>query len=293
MTDNLFLGIDGGGTHCRARLAAADGKPLGEGVGGPANARLDPKLVMQSILTASRGAATSAGLAEAELARAHAGFGLAGGAQKSDCARLLIEPHPFASVVVETDAYASWLGAFGGEDGAILIMGTGSNGVAIVGGEQFQVSGWGGEISDEASGNWIGREAIRRSIWAQDGRAQMTKLAAAILARFGNSGAAIADFAKSARPTDYASLFPLVLQHAEQRDPLGLELIQEAAGDASRMILRLLDHGAPTVGLIGSVAEKLESWLPPPVRAWLSVPRGDALDGAILMARRAQGLAAT
>ena len=293
MADDLFLGIDGGGTQCRARLAGADGTSRGEGLGGPANARLDPKLVMESILTASRGAADSAGLSESDLSRVHAGFGLAGGAQKSDCARLLIEPHPFASVVVETDAYASWLGAFGGEDGAILIMGTGSNGVAIVGGRQSQVSGWGAEISDEASGNWVGREAIRRSLWAQDGRAPMTPLATAVLARFGNSGEVIADFAKTARPTDFASLFPIVLEHAERGDPLGLDLMREAANDAASMTLRLLDHGAPTVCLIGSVAEILVPWLPPPVRARVSTPRGDALDGAILMARRAQGLAAT
>ena len=167
-------------------------------------------------------------------------------------------------------------------------MGTGSNGIAMVGGKQFQVSGWGGEISDEASGNWVGREAIRRALWAQDGRAAMTPLAAAVLARFGDSGEAIADFAKTARPTDFASLFPLVLEHAEKRDPLGLALIGEAAADATRMIRRLLDVGAPTVCLIGGVAEKLTPWLPPPIRARLSDPRGDALDGAILMARRSR-----
>ncbi len=291
MPEPLFIGIDGGGTHCRARLADAAGKTLGEGEGGPANARLDSKLVMQSILTASCGAVKAAGLAEADLGRTHAGFGLAGGAQKAECARLLAEPNPFTSIVIETDAYASWLGAHRGEDGAILIMGTGSNGLAVVGGKQFQVSGWGAEISDEASGNWIGREAIRRALWAQDGRAAMTPLAAAVLARFDNSGEAIADFAKTARPTDFASLFPLVLEHAEKRDPLALALMEEAAADAARMILRLLDHGAPTVSLIGGLAGPLTAWLPPSIHSRLSTPRGDALDGAILMARRAWSLA--
>lgn len=291
MPDDLFIGIDGGGTNCRARLADAAGVALGEGHGGPANARLDSKLVMQSILTAAHGAVKTAGLAENDLARAHAGFGLAGGAQKAECAKLLAEPNPFASIVIQTDAYASWLGAFGGKDGAILIMGTGSNGIAMVGGQEFQVSGWGGEISDEASGNWVGREAIRRSLWSQDGRAPMTPLAAAVLARFNDSGEAIADFAKTARPTDFASLFPLVLEHAERCDPLGLALMQEAARDAARMILRLVEFGAPSVCLIGSVAEKLTPWLPPPFRARVSPPKGDALDGAILMARRARGIA--
>src|SRR5918999_689569 len=34
--DVLLLGVDGGGTRCRARLTSFDGSVLGEGVGGPA-----------------------------------------------------------------------------------------------------------------------------------------------------------------------------------------------------------------------------------------------------------------
>ena len=36
----LLLGVDGGGTWCRARLADTAGKILGEGLAGPANIRL-------------------------------------------------------------------------------------------------------------------------------------------------------------------------------------------------------------------------------------------------------------
>lgn len=36
----LFLGVDGGGTRCRARLADAGGTRLGEGEAGPGNVRL-------------------------------------------------------------------------------------------------------------------------------------------------------------------------------------------------------------------------------------------------------------
>lgn len=285
MTTDLFIGIDGGGTHCRARLVDAQGRTLGEGEGGPANARLGSGPVMQSILEASRRAASAGGLQEQDLGRARAGLGLAGGAQKEDCARLLAEPNPFPSIVVDTDAYAAWLGAFGGADGAILILGTGSNGLAVVGGERFNVGGWGGELSDEASGNWIGREAIRRALWANDGRAAMSPLADAVLGRFGGSGERIADFAKTARPADYAALFPLVLHYAAQCDPLGIDLMRQAAEDTVVMVRRLLEFGAPSVCLIGGLADRLEPWLPPPIRAKLSQPRGDALDGAIAMAR--------
>src|SRR5688500_15423331 len=80
MQDTLFIGIDGGGTNCRARIADAAGSRVGEGLGGPASVRRKLNVVVDSILTASRAAAEAAGLTEADLKRAHAGFGLAGAA---------------------------------------------------------------------------------------------------------------------------------------------------------------------------------------------------------------------
>ena len=262
-------------------------------MGGPANARLDPKLVMASILTASRGAASEAGLAEQELERAHAGFGLAGAGLQSACERLLAEPSPFASIAIETDAYAAWLGAHGGADGAILILGTGSCGLAVVGGRQSYVSGWGAEVSDEASGMAIGREAVRRTLWAYDGRAGWTGLSEALFRHLGGSAEAIVAFATAARAADYGRFVPLVFDHAGRRDPLALALIAEAVRDVTTIITRLLDVGAPSVCLLGGLAEPLEPWLPPPLRAHLAPPQADAVDGAILMARRAQAAKST
>jgi glucosamine kinase len=285
MAEALFIGIDGGGTSCRARIRDAAGLLLGEGGGGPANVRLDPALVMDSILTASRAAAAAAGLGEDCLASAHAGFGLAGAGLSEKVAALLAQPNPFASVAVETDAYVAWLGAHGGEDGAILIVGTGSCGFAVVGSKRTYVSGWGAEVSDEASGATIGREAIRRALWAYDGRAPVTPLATEIIAFLGGTAERVVAFATSANPGDYGRLAPLVFQHAARRDPLGIALISEAAADAGRIIMRLLEVGAPSVCLLGGLAAELTPWIAPPVRAALTTPRGDAMDGAILMAR--------
>ena len=148
MSESLFLGIDGGGTKCRARLRDAEGNCLGEGSGGPSNLRLDPDLVWVSILTACREAAAQAGLQEADFGRIRAGMGAAGAGQTSAVERLLSRPHPFASFAIDTDAHIAWLGAFGGGDGAILIVGTGSCGYGGVGGKPHYVGGWGYEISD-------------------------------------------------------------------------------------------------------------------------------------------------
>ena len=128
---------------------------------------------MRAILAAVRAAARPAGIAETELKAAHAGFGLAGADVKSardELLRLFRAEKFFRRIEIENDAYATWLGAFGGADGAILILGTGSCGLAVVGGKESYVSGYGGNVSDEASGGWLGREALRRTLWAFDGR---------------------------------------------------------------------------------------------------------------------------
>ncbi|QFU17748.1 BadF/BadG/BcrA/BcrD ATPase family protein [Microvirga thermotolerans] len=289
MTDSLFLGIDGGGTKCRARLRNAAGDLLGEGAGGPSNIRLDPDLVWSSILTASRAALAQAGLAEADLGRIHAGMGAAGAGQSSAVERLLSRPSPFASFSIDTDAHTAWLGAFGGRDGAILIVGTGSCGYGVVAGERRYVGGWGYEISDEGSGAAIGREALRRTIWAYDGRIPASALTNEILAEFGHSPEAIVDWVGKARPADYARYAPMVLRYAQQRDPLGIELIEEAAKQMASIASRLLDLGAPALCLFGGLAEPLRPWLPPPLQEAVALPEADALDGAILLARQANG----
>lgn len=287
MSDLLFLGIDGGGTKCRARLRDAEGTLLGEGTGGPSNIRLDPDLVWNSILTACREALAQAGLQEADLKRIHTGMGAAGAGQTSAVERLLSRPHPFASFAIDTDAHIAWLGAFGGGDGAILIVGTGSCGYGGVSGHCHYVGGWGYEVSDEGSGAAIGRELLRRTIWAYDGRIPSSPLTDAILAEFKYDPEVMVDWVGRARPSDYARYAPLVLQHADRRDPLGIELIADAAAGVAKIATRLLDLGAPGLCLFGGLAEPLRPWLPPPVQQRIVLPAADALDGAILLGRAA------
>lgn len=288
MSEFLFLGIDGGGTKCRARLRDAEGNLLGEGSGGPSNIRLDPDLVWTSILTACREALSQAGLQENDLGRVRAGMGAAGAGQKSAVARLLSRQHPFASFVIDTDAHTAWLGAFEGGDGAILIVGTGSCGYGVVGGQRRYVGGWGFEVSDEGSGAAIGRDLLRRVIWAYDGRIPATPLSNAVLGDFSNDPEVLVDWVGKARPSDYARYAPLVLEHAHRRDPLGLELVRHAADEMAQIAMRLLDLGAPALCTFGGLAEPLRPWLPPPLQQLIVPPRADAIDGAALLAKTSQ-----
>ncbi len=264
-----------------------EGNLLGEGCSGPANIHLDLDLAKESVRAASRAAIRAAGLEERILHRAHAGLGLAGAGLKSACELLHAGLSSFASSVVATDAYIAWLGAHQGGNGGIVILGTGSCGLAIVDGRRIDVGGWGAEISDEAGGQRMGREALRRTLWTFDGRAERTKLSELILDRYRCDPAKIVSFAASATPARYAELAPLVFEYASRNDPLAVELVQEAAEASVRIIDRLIAGGASAISLIGGLAEPLTPWLPSRLRSFLSTPQSDPLDGAILMARQA------
>ncbi len=286
MAEDLFIGVDGGGSRCRARLRDAAGTLLGEGAAGAANARLR-QAAFGEAMAACRQALEAAGLGEADFGRIHAGLGLAGTQQDEDLQAVYGWPHPFASMVADTDAYVSWLGAFGGRDGAILILGTGAAGLAVVDGQRTNVGGWGAEIADDGSGMAIGRTALRRSIWALEGMIAMTPLAEDILSVFARDPQKMVIWAGSATPGDFGSFAPRVFSHAEARDPLAVAILLEAAADAARMINRLLDLGAPAIAMIGGIFPHILPWLPPVLVPYLVEPEADAADGAILMARRA------
>jgi glucosamine kinase len=241
---------------------------------------------MGSVVAAAKAAASAGGIAEAALSRASVFMGLAGAIDDGRRKALLAEPHPFSQVQLDTDAMIAWAGAHGGRDGGIVIAGTGSAGLAVVKGRRFNVGGWGNVISDDGSGNEIGQQAVRRALWALDGMAAMTPLAAAILDRFDRDQNKMVTWADQARPTDFAQFAPLVVDHASRGDALGKAVMEQAAVGIGRIAQRLLDVGAPVVALVGGLAAPLQPWLPPAIQARLVAPEADALEGAILLARQ-------
>jgi glucosamine kinase len=242
--------------------------------------------VWNSILTACRNALAGAGLGDEAFAQARVGLGLAGATQSLDAQRILSYRHPFGAVALETDAHVAWLGAFGGRDGAILIVGTGSCGYVRVQGRPHYVGGWGFEVSDEGSGAALGRETLRRAIWAYDGRIAPTDLALAVLEQFGGPEA-IVNWAGQAGPGDFGRLAPLVFDHARRGDPLAADLIAYTVDGAVRIANRLLELGAPALCLVGGLAQPLRPWLPEPVQRTIVEPEADPLEGAIALAREA------
>jgi len=285
MSDAIFLGVDGGGTGCRARFEDDAGAVLGQGIAGPATTRLGIEKLSAAIETAWRAAAEEAGLNDGDLARVRAGFAIAGYNRKGFPEALRTLPHPFASVAYDTDAMAACLGAHDGADGAIVIVGTGSVGIGRVAGRDLRVGGYGFPISDEGSGADLGLHAVRVALRAHDGRHEPSALLRAVMARFGDDPIAAVEWMDKASATEYATFAPLVMRHADAGDPAARRIVQGAAEQVDGLVRALIAQGAPRVALLGGLASALEAWLSPDVRRRLTPPLKDAVSGAIRLAR--------
>ena len=282
----LFIGVDGGGTGCRARIEDAAGRVLGTGIAGPAAVRLGIDRSIATLESACRAAAQEAGLTTEALAGMDAGVGLAGICRKGVLEELMARPHPFRSVVYVNDATIACIGAHGGRDGGIVIVGTGSIGFAVVKGREVRIGGYGFPISDEGSGADLGLHAIRLALRASDGRALATSFTREVMVRFDNDPFEAVAWMDRATATDYATLAPLVMRHADAGDPVGGRIVREAAEQIDELVRRLIECGAPRVALIGGLASSMEPWLAADVRRRLSPIEGDAVAGALHLARR-------
>jgi glucosamine kinase len=282
----LFVGVDGGGTGCRARIEDAQGNVRGTGIGGPAALRFGIEASLDAVAHAVRGALAEAGLAEDALADAIAGIGLAGVGRKGALEQLVAHPHPFHDVTYVNDATIACIGAHAGRDGGIVIVGTGSIGYAVVQGREFRVGGYGFPISDEGSGADLGLHAIRLALRAHDERNIASNLTRAVMARFHDDPYAAVAWMDKATATDYASFAPMVMRHADDGDPVGRRIVRDAAEQIDELVRRLLECGAPRIALLGGLASPIGAWLAPDVQRRIAPVEGDAVDGALLLARR-------
>jgi glucosamine kinase len=280
------LGIDGGGTACRARLTDLQGKVLGEGEAGPANLGLGIDAAREAVIRAATQAFAQAGLNVSAFAAADAGLGLAGAnvPRLAEAFRRL--PLPFRAATVLSDADVACLGAHLGRDGGILILGTGSQGVVHLEGRFATVGGWGFALSDDGSGAVLGRAAVRRALLAHEGVQPASDLTRALMSQLGNDPATMVDWAATARPKEWAAFAPHVLDHAAQGDEVALALVRSSARDVEHLLDRLVALGAQRVSLMGGLADPTRPYLSPRFADLLVPPLGDAMAGALLLAQR-------
>lgn len=285
---NLFLGIDGGGTNCRARLTDKDLNVLAQVRGGPANTTIgDGSQAYNSIIEVSHKAFEEAGLGEAQMAHTIACLGLAGAHLESSRRDFAARDYPFAKTLVHNDVETAREGAHLGEDGAVLIVGTGSAGLAKVNDDYFPVGGWGYHISDTASGAILGRAMARRAIETLDGLSEGSPLTSAVIDHLGGDQNSLMAWSFNAWPKDFASLAPFVVEYFEQNDPIALELMQFEFDQIEQFITWFKARGAQKLAIVGGLGERLLPILTERFGDYVQAAKSDAQNGALLMAKKA------
>jgi glucosamine kinase len=301
-----YLGVDGGGTNCRIRLADADLNTLADAAGGRSNLQIEGgEPAYQSIMEGTRQAFEMAGIDYAQTANTYACFGMAGGRLPSSREAFGNRTWPFAKVRVYDDIDIARAGAHGGEDGGVVIIGTGSAALALVDGERFQCGGWGFHIGDQMSGAILGRELVRYAVEAGDGLCDGSPLVDAVIERLGGNLDAVMDWSfpranlpgtasatiapntlVGRAPAEFGALVPLFFDFYEKGDPVALKLMDIELGYIDAYVRWFKARNVSRMAAVGGFGTRLYPLLIERYGDFIVKAQHEPLHGAVILAKQ-------
>lgn len=284
----FFIGVDGGGTGCRAALSRAGGAGRVEAAGGPSNVTSDFDGALATIRSLIDGLLERAGTQAASgPASVHLGLaGVTGAAMAARVEAALSAALPGHRVRATGDQVTMLAGALGPRgDGCVVGIGTGSFVARRAGQQVRSLGGRGLILGDQASGAWFGLRLLQDVTLMLDGLAPPTPLSRTVAERYGGEPARLIAFARGASPADFATFAPELIAAGRADDPLALRLLHEGCAYIAAGLAALGWRPGETVCLTGGLGPALEPWLAPDIRAALAPPRGTALDGALMLAQ--------
>lgn len=281
-SDPPFLAADGGGTRCRLALCDRNGR-IHITETGSANVTSSFTTAVQEILRGVDLLAQQAGLSAEELTTLPTYLGLAG-ITGPDTVERLVAALPFKQIRIEDDRPAALRGVLGARDGMVAHCGTGSFIATQLDGAMRFVGGWGPVLGDPASAQWVGRQALARSLDVVDGLVPASDLSDHILSEL-NGAAGVVAFAASATPAELGRFAPVVTRLADAGCPASVRILSEAAEQISATLTALGWHPGLPICLTGGIGPCYASHLPGDMQAALTAPDGSPLDGAIALAR--------
>jgi glucosamine kinase len=278
-----LIGVDGGGTGTRVRLARADGSELAQAQGGPSGLAHGIVAAWSAINAAVNKAFATVGISHPSFGHCAIGLGLAGVHNKQWAGQFVDANPGYALVRLANDGYTTLIGAHQGRPGTIVAIGTGSVGQALLAdGSQREVSGWGFPAGDEASGGWLGLRAVSHIEQVIDGRRPTSAFAQEVIKACGGERNAIQVWLAHATQTSYASLAPIVVAHAHT-NATARAMLTEAGKEVALIAAALDPSGTLPLALCGGLGAPLRAYLPPALLERSVAPHGDAASGALRM----------
>lgn len=282
MTKEAYIiGVDGGGTRCRAQLEDMHGNILGQAESGSANIMTNAEQALRSIISASEEVVYRAGR-PISLEQVYLGAGLAGANIPSAVKQFHSLPNPFKAVHVMSDLHSACLGAHNGSPGALVICGTGSAGTAYQNGKFFDRGGYGIAVGDNASGAWLGLEAIKYTLLAFDGVKEKSVLFSSVCAHFNlKTAAELTAQVKGFKGGDYGVLAPMVVEAFNKDCPVAKALMTKGASYLSTIASSLSDNYRLPLSLVGGLNGIYTPLLTQQVQSLLVTPKSSPQTGVI------------
>ena len=282
---NYLIGVDGGGTGCRAAVADASGTILARAQSGPANIATDYANARQNIMNSIHSAWRLAGLEQDSMNDADCALGLAG-ANVGEFAQRMKASLPFQNCIVTDDRATTMKGALGDEDGCIAVVGTGSFYSGRYNGVEKNIGGWGFLVGDDGGGARLGQDLLRRVIHCFDEIHQHSELTRNTLSEFKDSPQAIVEFAMKAKPNDFGKFVPVIVDAARGGDLHGIALVRATVVAIQVCINKVGYVPESRLFMLGGLGSILLEFMDSDYSSASIHPRGDALSGAIGMARQ-------
>jgi glucosamine kinase len=261
-----FLGFDAGGTKTTCALAD-DTRVLALETGGSIKPlRVTIEQAQQNLSALLGEIAKQSGVDLRAISASCIGTAGVRLPQTDGWMRQILSKWAGGEIVVCGDEEIALDAAFPGAAGVLAMAGTGSNVMGRTSyGEMLNVGGWGPALGDQASGHWIGVQAVRSACRARD-FAQPTLILDRVIRHWSaNSLDEVVDIGNRTPPPDFSQLAPIVVECAEQGDAVALEVLElggrilgEDAVEAFRHVRNLDPHAPlPGIAFTGSILEKV------------------------------------
>lgn len=258
---NYVIGIDGGGSKTVGLFAKPDGTILSRAEADGSNYHVvgadRTKQILADLIVALLDQADVA--PDSQIAYC---LGMAGLGRESDqavinniCDGIGLDRRR----ILTHDAEIALVGGLGKLEGVILISGTGAIAYGqTADGRSARSNGWGHLLGDEGSGYFIGLQALRAVVRAEDGRTQPTKIRDLVLAEIGLSTPKdLVAWTHGISKGQIAYLSRIVFEVMESGDEVAKQIITRAADELARSAQVVIDklnlNPTPEVVLSGGV----------------------------------------
>lgn len=255
MTLKFQIGVDAGGTHSTAIAYDLEGKELGRAEGGPGQINADYEGGINNIASTVNELLNKI---DGDCVRVLAGIaGLSVVGNAPEVAATISSKINNLPTRAITDSLLALYNGLEGDDGALVIAGTGSVYNGLQNGHLIAVGGYGNILGDEGSGYAIARSAMQSALLSWDKREEngLIKMFTELMG-VETMGDCTAKFYRMANP-EVAGMAVHVAKLADAGDKDALAIIKEQAHLLARDIIigldRYEDPKPMKIALTGSV----------------------------------------